>query len=352
MKARLSDQRNKISDGQAPMPMYTCLHVKSNVSAKVFQEWYEFTPFEVGIPKYGSTMKAEDFACKFYMGQKVKSFPEVRLHFLYGIWGSAFTILFKRLVQEKGRNGQSEILKMVMGGDDNPGLNPNRKSADNDDIDDEELIVRCLAQECEKEAAKVVKQNKRDEENNSNSDEGIVADKSGLDLDLDDEEIMFCDPITSDTEEDIFYDVQEDFPESNDNEEEEEDEYISIKVREKSPDDSSHLKEKSPEELRRRRTKSETSKSDIASTDDELKEEYDLAPDAAKIMSTSNPRKSNKMTFRQRMRQYSLPKLNIPKRGQNQKATGTGSLPSSDGLSSGFESSPDVLQIPSQKSDK
>ena len=49
------------------------------------------------------------------MGQKVKSFPEVRLHFLYGIWGSAFTILLKRLVQEKGRNGEKEVLKMVLG---------------------------------------------------------------------------------------------------------------------------------------------------------------------------------------------------------------------------------------------
>ena len=60
-------------------------------------------------------MNTKDFASKFYMGQKVKSFPEVRLHFLYGIWGSAFTILLKRLVQEKGRNGEKEVLKLVLG---------------------------------------------------------------------------------------------------------------------------------------------------------------------------------------------------------------------------------------------
>ena len=60
-------------------------------------------------------MNTKDFASKFYMGEKVKSFPEVRLHFLYGIWGSAFTILFKRLVQEKGRNGEREVLKMILG---------------------------------------------------------------------------------------------------------------------------------------------------------------------------------------------------------------------------------------------
>ena len=62
MKARLSDQADKIKDGNVPFPMYTCLHVKSNVSAKVFQEWYEFTPYEVSIPKYGVNFKTSDFA--------------------------------------------------------------------------------------------------------------------------------------------------------------------------------------------------------------------------------------------------------------------------------------------------
>ena len=139
MKARLSHQRDKIEYGRAPMPIYTCLHVKSNVSAKVFQEWYEFTPYEVGVPKYGAFMKTPDFASKFYVGQVVKSFPEVPLHFLYGVWGSAFTILFKRLVQEKGRNGQNEILKMIMGA---------AKETDHKEEEEEELIVRCLAEEC------------------------------------------------------------------------------------------------------------------------------------------------------------------------------------------------------------
>ena len=39
MKARLSDQAEVIKNGRAPFPMYTCLHVKSNVSAKIYQEW-------------------------------------------------------------------------------------------------------------------------------------------------------------------------------------------------------------------------------------------------------------------------------------------------------------------------
>ena len=73
------------------------------------------------------------------MGQKVKSFPEVRLHFLYGIWGSAFTILLKRLVQEKGRNGEKEVLKLVLGNSytdvsdvNNPGCDKNSGSSQDD----------------------------------------------------------------------------------------------------------------------------------------------------------------------------------------------------------------------------
>lgn len=87
-------------------------------------------------------MNTKDFASKFYMGQKVKSFPEVRLHFLYGIWGSAFTILFKRLVQEKGRNGEGEVLKMIIGGSN---ANTGDKDPDGCDInalqDDGEMVI-------------------------------------------------------------------------------------------------------------------------------------------------------------------------------------------------------------------
>ena len=143
MKARLSDQALKIQDGSSPMPMYTCLHVKSNVSAKIFQEWYEFTPFEVSVPKYGINFKTSDFACKFYMGQKIKSFPEVRLHFLYGIWGSAFTIQFKRLWTEKGRNGHNEILKMILPNPSSTDINTCLESNEPEN-NTENFLERCL----------------------------------------------------------------------------------------------------------------------------------------------------------------------------------------------------------------
>ena len=86
-------------------------------------------------------MNTKEFASKFYMGQKVKNFPEVRLHFLYGIWGSAFTILFKRLVQEKGRNGEGEVLKMIIGSS-NGDINDD-KDPDVDDLQDDAEVIIC-----------------------------------------------------------------------------------------------------------------------------------------------------------------------------------------------------------------
>ena len=86
-------------------------------------------------------MNTKEFASKFYMGQKVKNFPEVRLHFLYGIWGSAFTILFKRLVQEKGRNGEGEVLKMIIGSS-NADTNDD-KDPDVDDLQDDAEVIIC-----------------------------------------------------------------------------------------------------------------------------------------------------------------------------------------------------------------
>jgi hypothetical protein len=37
MKSKLSDQREPLAGGRAALPLYTCLHVKKNISAKIFQ---------------------------------------------------------------------------------------------------------------------------------------------------------------------------------------------------------------------------------------------------------------------------------------------------------------------------
>ncbi|CAG0919094.1 unnamed protein product [Notodromas monacha] len=107
----LSQQRAKVALGTAPFPLYTALHAKRDVSADEFHEWVEFSPFEIGMPKYGVFLKTEDFGSKFYIGSIIKRYPEPPLTYLQGIWGSAFTILFKRLIAEANKKDLIERLR-------------------------------------------------------------------------------------------------------------------------------------------------------------------------------------------------------------------------------------------------
>ena len=100
MNFKLTDQKKIIENGKVPFPLYSCLHVKRQVSAMIFNEWMEFSPYEIGLPKYGTFMKAEHFGSKFFMGQLVRKHPEPPLHFLQGVWGSAFCIQLKRLLKD------------------------------------------------------------------------------------------------------------------------------------------------------------------------------------------------------------------------------------------------------------
>lgn len=49
------------------------------------QEWVEFSPYEIGIAKYGTFMKTEHFGSKFMVGKLIKQHPESPLHFLQGV---------------------------------------------------------------------------------------------------------------------------------------------------------------------------------------------------------------------------------------------------------------------------
>ncbi|XP_078356825.1 cytosolic phospholipase A2-like [Oculina patagonica] len=97
---KLSEQRFVVKDGMVPLPLYTCVHVKNDVSAATYSEWLEFSPYEIGMSKYGTFMKTEHFGCKFFCGKLLASYPEPSLAYLQGIWGSAFTILLQRVLHE------------------------------------------------------------------------------------------------------------------------------------------------------------------------------------------------------------------------------------------------------------
>lgn len=98
---RLSHIEKKIRDGKAPMPIMACLHVRNDVSAMVYHDWIEFTPYEIGMSKYGTFVATKNFNDKFFMGTMTKSYEEAPLHFLMGVWGSAFSILLNRVLKKK-----------------------------------------------------------------------------------------------------------------------------------------------------------------------------------------------------------------------------------------------------------
>nr|CAD7590830.1 unnamed protein product [Timema genevievae] len=205
----LSEQSAKLTRGELPLPMYTCLQVKKDVSARVYQvrsddqpqqgdslgrryavpseldavmlrccdtvlpsvatlcrpnwtrwcydvvircyqaslrcavrtgrgdvtmlrygatkrryavlsepdaDWLEFTPYEVGFSKHGASMKPSLFGNRLYLGRVITPYNELPLHYLQGVWGSAYTIFFRRVIESGRRDA----------------LNPQQEDADDD----------------------------------------------------------------------------------------------------------------------------------------------------------------------------------------------------------------------------
>eukprot|EP00070_Physeter_catodon_P044353 XP_028351247.1 cytosolic phospholipase A2 beta isoform X5 [Physeter catodon] len=88
---KLSDQREALSRGQNPLPIYCALNTKErNLTTFEFGEWCEFSPYEVGFPKYGAFIPSELFGSEFFMGRLTKRLPESRICFLEGIWSNLY----------------------------------------------------------------------------------------------------------------------------------------------------------------------------------------------------------------------------------------------------------------------
>ncbi|XP_077178886.1 cytosolic phospholipase A2 epsilon-like isoform X2 [Paroedura picta] len=87
---KISSQQQAVNRGQNPLPIYLALNVKESYSTLDFKEWVEFTPYEVGFPKYGAFVQAEDFGSEFFMGHLIKKIPESRICYLQGAWSNIF----------------------------------------------------------------------------------------------------------------------------------------------------------------------------------------------------------------------------------------------------------------------
>ncbi|KAM6335847.1 cytosolic phospholipase A2 epsilon-like [Podargus strigoides] len=102
---KLSDQQEALCDGQNPLPIYVSVCVRDNYSTNDFKEWVEFTPYEVGLLKYGVFVRTEHFGSEFFMGRLLKKLPESRICYLQGMWSSIFSV---NLLQIWGVSHSSE----------------------------------------------------------------------------------------------------------------------------------------------------------------------------------------------------------------------------------------------------
>ncbi|XP_029454496.1 cytosolic phospholipase A2 delta-like [Rhinatrema bivittatum] len=92
-ESKLSDQQRAVNRGQNPLPIYLAINVKEDDSStQDFKEWCEFSPYEVGLLKYGVFVRTEDFGSEFFMGRLMKKIPESRICYLQGLWGNVFSL--------------------------------------------------------------------------------------------------------------------------------------------------------------------------------------------------------------------------------------------------------------------
>uniref|UniRef100_A0A673BCE1 PLA2c domain-containing protein n=1 Tax=Sphaeramia orbicularis TaxID=375764 RepID=A0A673BCE1_9TELE len=93
VSSTLSEQQKALSEGLNPFPIYTAVNMKEDLQGtESTAEWCEFTPFEVGLHKYGAFVPTELFGSHYFLGRLVKKLPELRLPYLIGIWSSAFAV--------------------------------------------------------------------------------------------------------------------------------------------------------------------------------------------------------------------------------------------------------------------
>ncbi|XP_044127742.1 cytosolic phospholipase A2 beta-like isoform X2 [Bufo gargarizans] len=92
-ETKLSDQRKALAYGQNPLPLCLAMNVKPNAFSTLdYKEWCEFSPYEVGLLKYGAFIRSEDFGSEFFMGRQTKPLPESRICYLQGLWSNVFSI--------------------------------------------------------------------------------------------------------------------------------------------------------------------------------------------------------------------------------------------------------------------
>jgi phospholipase A2 len=109
----LSDQKNNIVAGDWPFPIYTAID-GSNITHRL-DRWYEFTPYEIGGAWLNHYIPTWAFGRRFAQGVSSDDAPEVGLAFLFGLFGSAFSVDVHRawIEIEKAVSVHKKIQTMV-----------------------------------------------------------------------------------------------------------------------------------------------------------------------------------------------------------------------------------------------
>lgn len=61
-------------------------------------DWVEFSPYEIGMAKYGTFMTPDLFGSKFFMGTAIKKYEENPLHFLMGKISQPTPLKIRRVI--------------------------------------------------------------------------------------------------------------------------------------------------------------------------------------------------------------------------------------------------------------
>lgn len=92
----LSEQAQKIANANIPFPIYTA--VRGDIKAK--QDWYEFTPYEIGATWLGMYVPSWAYGREFDDGASIDFAPEQSFGYQMGTFGSAFSASAERIFKE------------------------------------------------------------------------------------------------------------------------------------------------------------------------------------------------------------------------------------------------------------
>lgn len=107
----LSEQIKRIEKAQDPFPIYTAVHAEIGYP----EEWYEFTPYEIGSPWQGVYIPSWSFGRRFEKGVSIDFATEQSFGFLLGIYGSAFAATARKIYKEYIENSiKIEMVRTII----------------------------------------------------------------------------------------------------------------------------------------------------------------------------------------------------------------------------------------------